>query len=429
VSLIYGESSVDARTALDAVKEQIATGLAALQQELKAALTSSVASIQQEMKDLQTTFTSTSLTARRMSVSASANSAAIAPGTAPSSPSVSRPSDRQFTAAAHKMLKSNSTPSKPSTPKIGSSTLARSDSPTTSTHSIPAEARVTRIVDDLKSHYDEVQAVRREIGTLRQVLGDFGTDTRATLTAVRTQAASVRHLAATKVGADRASIRAGKEAFEKRMDDLIPRLEELQDTVDDLRADVSSRGVRPRPQTINDLKTKLDALNGEVEAARTQLGTLGPAWKHGWEQELEVIIREQEFLRQQEPLLRDAAADVATLMQVFETIVKYASAVSGTGSASTADGPAGPHKLRSTPRIALAVNEPADPGTVMMSIRALAPDPDRRLRAIEQAERAREAEIASRSDAFKDELGGFVDGKRLRKTGACARPCPAVLRC
>lgn len=411
-------------TALDAVKEQIATGLAALQQELKAALTTSVSALQQEMKDLHSTVSSSSsstLTARRGSVPHTVTSPALPLPSAPGSPS--RPSDRQFAAAAQKMFKNSSASSAkggpPTTPKVGgpSTLIMQAGSPTTSTHSMTNDARVARIVDDLKTHYDEVQSVRREVGTLRQVLTDFGVETKGTLAGLRSQAANVRHLAASKIGADRGTIRAGKEAFEKRMDDLIPRLEELQDVVDDLRSDVSSRGVRPRPQQIAELKTRLDALNGEVEGAKTQLATLGPAWKHGWEQELEVIIREQEFLRQQEPLLRDASADVTTLMQVFETIVRYASAVGHSPDSSSSSSSA-PHKLRSTPRIALAATEPGDRGNVFAEVRALAPDPEKRLRAIEQAERAREAENASRSDAFKEELGGFVDGKRLKRTGA-----------
>ena len=55
--------------------------------------------------------------------------------------------------------------------------------------------------------------------------------------------------------------------------------------------------------------------------------------------------------------------------------------------------------------------------TVMLEIRGAAADSERRLKAIAATEKAREKELTSRSDEFQNELSGFVEGKKLKKTG------------
>ena len=55
-------------------------------------------------------------------------------------------------------------------------------------------------------------------------------------------------------------------------------------------------------------------------------------------------------------------------------------------------------------------------GTVMIEVRGQTIDHERRLRAVQAAERSRKAK-AGQKDEFASELAGFVDGKALRKTG------------
>jgi hypothetical protein len=54
----------------------------------------------------------------------------------------------------------------------------------------------------------------------------------------------------------------------------------------------------------------------------------------------------------------------------------------------------------------------------LLEIRTRDADPNRRLRAIEEQQRARERERAAKGDdEFAAELGGFVAGRKLKKTG------------
>ena len=53
----------------------------------------------------------------------------------------------------------------------------------------------------------------------------------------------------------------------------------------------------------------------------------------------------------------------------------------------------------------------------MLEIRGASVDPERRLKAIAANEKAREKDLAQRSDEFQAELAGFVEGKKLKMTG------------
>jgi hypothetical protein len=129
-------------------------------------------------------------------------------------------------------------------------------------------------------------------------------------------------------------------------------------------------------------------------------------WKKTWEEELQNIVEEQQFLSYQEEFMADLLEDHKALLEVYGHIEKVIS-LRGTGSGRSRGAFRPP---------------PIDEGhtglsTVMMEIRSAAVDPERRLKAIAANQRNREKELASQSDEFQAELNGFVQGKRLKLTG------------
>jgi hypothetical protein len=56
----------------------------------------------------------------------------------------------------------------------------------------------SRIVTDLKTQFDEVQNLRRDLGVMRQLYSDFMNQTKESLGTLRTQTATVRQLATAK---------------------------------------------------------------------------------------------------------------------------------------------------------------------------------------------------------------------------------------
>ncbi|SOV07295.1 uncharacterized protein UDID_19659 [Ustilago sp. UG-2017a] len=238
----------------------------------------------------------------------------------------------------------------------------------------------SRIAHELKIQFDELQNLRREFAVTRQLQTDFEGDVKSILSTVREQAGKVRAIASTKVAAERNFIVAGKARLDTQSQDLLTLIEDLQDTVDDLRVDVIQRGVKPRPVLVKQIVEDVDrATNGLLEL-EGYVQTVKPSWKKTWESELQNIVDEQEFLNHEEGLLSDLRDDLGALKEVFSNIQQVV-------------------KLR--------------------GVKSQAVNHEKRLRALQAAERQRQKDLlaSKTNDEFSEELAGFVDKKVLRKTG------------
>lgn len=264
-----------------------------------------------------------------------------------------------------------------------------------------------RIVTDLKTQFDEVQNLRRDLGVMRQLYVDFMSSTKESLTTLRTQTQSVRLLADSKVGGARAYIDAGKTNLDRRTQNVLTRVEELQDTVENLKDDVLKRFVSPKSNLLKTVSKDMADVSGELESLKEYITTVKPMWKKTWEQELQNIVEEQQLLSHQEEFLADLVDDYKALTELFGQVEKVIT-LRGAGAGST--------KMRGFRP------PPPDEGqnginNVMMEIRSAAIDPDRRMKAIQASQKSREKELASRSDEFESELKDVVSLKKLKKTG------------
>jgi Actin interacting protein 3 len=265
----------------------------------------------------------------------------------------------------------------------------------------------SRIVSDLKTQFDEVQNLRRDLGVMRQLYSDFMTHTKESLGTLRTQTATVRQLATAKVGGARAYIDSGKANLDTRSQNVLTKVEELQDTVETLKHDVLKRHISPRPAVMRTLKTDIEETARELESLTTHIQTVKPMWKKTWEEELQNIVEEQQFLGHQEEFMDDLLEDHKALLEVYGHIEKVIS-IRGTSGSGRSRTPFRPPPM-----------EDGHNGlsTVMLEIRGAAVDPERRLKAIAANQKNREKELANRSDEFQSELNGFVQGKKLKLTG------------
>lgn len=328
---------------------------------------------------------------------------------------VPRPSERQFQDAAQKVIKSKRLVSASSAkapeddlakPARGPSSLPTTPiSPTSSVGG--ADMRALHVVGTLKTQHEEVQNLRRELGVLRQVYVDFAGQTKTIIGNLRTQTSHVQHIAGTKVSTARAFIDAGKEKLEKETTDLIARGDTLQDAIDDMRADISMKKIRPRPAQVSEIALSLRNVSKARDELAAWIATVKPSWKTTWSDELANIIAEQKFLDAQEGFLGELEIDLQDSAETFHNIQQV---VKQPPKASR-----GVRDFLPTP------TENGDGGgglsTVLLEVRGLQPDPERRLEAIEKSERARQLDLASRTDEFADELGGFVQGGKLKKSG------------
>ncbi|CAI2171981.1 16337_t:CDS:2 [Funneliformis geosporum] len=243
---------------------------------------------------------------------------------------------------------------------------------------------VMKIANDIRGQFDEVQNLRRDLGVMRQFYNGFQSDTKKMIEDLMTQTATVKQVALTKVGSARTFIEVGKAKLDTRTKNLVTKVDELQDIIDDLKADVTARRSKPRETSVQQIKEESEAVAKELASLQEYVKTVKPMWKKTWEEELQMIVDEQQFLIHQEELIEDLEDDNKKIKVVFEQIMKE-----------------GFEGLKS----------------VLQEVRGIAPDHERRIKAMELAEKQRERDLANRIDEFELELTNFVSQNKLKKTG------------
>ncbi|KAH8919459.1 AIP3-domain-containing protein [Atractiella rhizophila] len=377
---------------LDQVKQHIDQGLLSLSQDIK---------------DLKTSLTSL----RRQSYSQNALAASVPPDH-PISP-VLRPTETQFHAIAHKVLKlkkesliSNRSPLPPEALPLTSETGSAPQTPPVVSPlptSASVDGRVGQIVSDLKNNFDEVQNLRRDIGVIRQVYDTFTSETKQLFATLRTQNENVRRLANTKPAGARAFLEAGKTKLDSRTQELVTKIDELSDTVEDLKHDVTNRKIRPKTTQVANVRKLIESTKAELESISEYISSTKPSWKQTWAAELQNVVEEQQLLNFQEELLKDLQADHEDFCAVFSNIEQYLNLKgASSGRAFVPPPPKEGHQGLST---------------VMKEVQLVNSDPDRRMKALAQAEKAREQSLLSSQDEFANDLASFVSGKMLKKTG------------
>ncbi|KAJ1306786.1 hypothetical protein OPQ81_007772 [Rhizoctonia solani] len=374
--------------------------------QIKQHIDSQMNSLSQDLRELKSTVASM----KRMSVQPPVSTPAT---TIPELPPV-RPTEDKFQKLARRLSSirtdgiglAHSQPQQSMLQSQITGASMMSHTTNTSNYTMMSDAASVRIVSDLKNQFDEIVMLRRDLGVMRQLYVDFVNQTKASIGNMRTQAQSVRQLAGTKVTGDRAYIVAGREKLDSRTTNLLTKVEELQDSVENLRHDVVKRHVTPRPAAMKLLKESISTTATELQGIQEYISTVQPMWKQTWARELAGIVEEQEFLRHMTEFMEDLAADHAEVVKIFEDIQGVVNIrPPGQGRAGRVFRPI-----------------PTEDGqqaisNVLSQIRGSNVDPEQRMRAIEASQRQRKLDLASRSDAFTQELSGYVQGKKLKMTG------------
>jgi hypothetical protein len=285
-----------------------------------------------------------------------------------------------------------------------------------------ASTNVQLAGDQLRKQYEEVLKVRRQIAIMMQVQDDFKTDVGGLLGGLREQAKRVRAIAATELPTERNFIITGKARLDSNSQEVLTLVEDLLDSVDDLKADVIQRGVKPKPHTMKKLGGDIERATRLLDEVSKYVDLVKPSWKKTWEMELQNIVDEQEFLNHQEGLIADLKEDHANLQDVYHNIqevvkIRGANRLLANSNAS--------ENALSNVSLRTYIPPPLEEGheglpTVMMEVKTQSVNHEKRLKALEAAEKQRLRELRQRrelEDTFQNELSTFVDGKTLKKTG------------
>ncbi|KER00325.1 hypothetical protein AUEXF2481DRAFT_59057, partial [Aureobasidium subglaciale EXF-2481] len=264
----------------------------------------------------------------------------------------------------------------------------------------------------------EVQSLRRELAVVRQTYTSFVDDINASMSSIRTKAATVKSTAdktrvpSMSAGSGRTYVNGGKKSLSDDSEKLVTQVDDLQDTVEDLRKDVVQRGVRPLPRQLDVVSKDISTATSGLKKLQEFLKREKPIWTKIWEKELQVVCEDRDLLTMQEELCIDLEDDLEKAAETF-ALVEQATRQ---------------QNLQNTPRSSsrtlnpVALERGGDPQKartgVLGEVRALQPNHESRLEAIERAEKARQRELEERRDGeFQKELSSFVEEGKLKKSG------------
>lgn len=277
--------------------------------------------------------------------------------------------------------------------------------PSTSTTSVKSSSPKP----SAQAHLVELASLRKELAAVRQIHSGQAKNLESSLSSLRARLADSMGTQQTSivVTGDK-QITQYHSILSTDIDNLLTKVEDLQDIIEALRKDVALRGVRPLPR-------QLEAVAKDLAQGRTELRRLEsyvtkekPLWKKILERELDNIVEEQQFFTLQEDLLGDLLEDLESAAETFSLVQQFTEEQTKSNSRS---------------RSAMANftgggDAISGKDAVLREVRALNPNHESRIEAIERAEKLREIENRNREvDEFKKELGEFVDEGKLNKSG------------
>ncbi|KAI9714340.1 MAG: Bud site selection protein 6 [Bogoriella megaspora] len=277
------------------------------------------------------------------------------------------------------------------------------------------------------SSLEEVQSLRRDLAVVRQTYSSFVSDINTSMSSLKSKASSVKSVAikaripSLDITTGRPYVEIGKKTLDTTSSALVTRVDDLQDIVEDLRKDVVMRGVRPRPRQLETVSRDISSVTAELKKLKEFLRREKPVWSKVWEKELETVCDDRELLSMQVDLATDLEDDLDKAAETF-ALVEEATRQQNAQLQQLPNGTQATLRSASGKMNALALDQGVDPAKakdgVLGEVRALQPNHESRIEAIERAEKARERELESRRGGeFQAELGNFVEEGKLKKTG------------
>lgn len=257
------------------------------------------------------------------------------------------------------------------------------------------------------------QHILHNLSVLKQI---YTTNKRQTNDKIQTILSKVEEFKSSSFNANNESL--GVSAYVEKSQDklgdisenLLSKVDDLQDLIEILRKDVADRGATPSNKRLESLYKEIKEAEKDLTNMQKFISTEKPHWKKIWEEELDKVCEEQQFLTLQEDLIADLQEDLHRTSETFD-LVKLCCEEK--------------EKNRTKTKVNPPVLPLLKPGTfnqvreqVLLEVQSLNPDHESRQDAIERAEKLWERErVYKENDEFKDELGNFVENSSLRKSG------------
>ncbi|KAI0142316.1 AIP3-domain-containing protein [Hypoxylon sp. NC0597] len=268
------------------------------------------------------------------------------------------------------------------------------------------------------SQLRELHSLRRDLAVLRQTYSNFQTEIQSSMSSLRSKAANV------KVAAAKASVpdvegdsgysyvMKGRKQLNSDSDRLVTKVDDLQDLVEDLRKDVVNRGVRPLPRQLETVSKDIQVLTKELTKVQEYMKREKPIWTKIWEKELEEVCQGRDELKVMEDLMVDLQDDIEKASETFALVEQ------ATKEQMKDNTPTGRQLSKGLHNLGNSADPSAAKEGVLGEVRALQPNHEDRLEAIERAEKLRQKELESRREnPLMKELTNFVEEGKLKKSG------------
>ncbi|KAJ6440780.1 actin-interacting protein (Bud6/Aip3) [Purpureocillium lavendulum] len=269
----------------------------------------------------------------------------------------------------------------------------------------------------------ELQSLRRDLAVMRQTYSTFQTEVESSMSAIRTKAANVKTVAAKAAipdiegDAGYSYVTSGRKQLNTDSDRLVAKVDDLQDLVEDLRKDVVHRGVRPLPRQLEGVAKDIAGLSKELKRMDEYMAQEKPIWTKIWEKELEDVCQGRDELRLMEDLLVDLRDDLEKANETF-TLVEQATKEQMKDNGTGASAGSARQFSKGLNSLGNSLDQNAAKEDVLGEVRALQPNHEDRLEAIERAEKLRQKELEGRrGNALQREIANFVDEGKLKKSG------------
>lgn len=275
------------------------------------------------------------------------------------------------------------------------------------TKSAPLEKKPTRSMLELDDMSDLID-IRHEVSVIKQI---NNTNKASFKSSVEQVLQKVNEFKALSFESSKSSNRAYMEESHQKLsttsDGLLTKFDDLQDVIEALRKDVAQRGSRPSQKQLEHVSKQITDATSDLDTMVKYISTEKPNWKKIWESELDTVCSEQQFLTLQEDLAHDLKEDLEKATETFDLVKQCCEEQSKNPKMRAAN---------------LPIPEPGSMGNLrdalLSEVEALRPNHDGRVEAIEKAEKLRQRERQlSMLNGFEEELGGFVENAKLKKSG------------
>lgn len=269
------------------------------------------------------------------------------------------------------------------------------------------------LTSEMSKLMKELESISREFKAMKQVQNSQRSKLEGILHLSTGLIAKLKDSALTlPLGSNRDYMDNSYAKLSKDSDTLLTRVDDLLDMMEALRKDVAQRGVRVGDKQIKNASSEIEAAKSSLYALRQYIVGERPAWKKIWEQELDKVCEEQQFLTLQDDLTQDLEEDIRKIEETFDLIMRCSTQQSRIFQTK---------RTEIASRINLLDSKESLHGlkdAMLTEVASLVPNHSDRIEAIARAERMRIKEQQMLGpDQFQEELDAFVNESRLKKSG------------